>query len=154
MNTISYFLGTDHTRCDDLFAQMELDVTQGKWEAAETACEDFNCAMERHFAMEETVLFITFERASCDKAGPTRVMRMEHGHIRDIIRRVSEAVKLHDADRFFNYAHILRIMLHQHNVKEESVLYVMTDHILSDRCDEIIGKMNEIGTVDAVHYIA
>ncbi len=150
MNTISIFLGTDHTRCDDLLAQMELEVTQQKWESAQTACEDFERAMERHFAMEETVLFIEFEQATGNSAGPTSVMRMEHQHIRDIIRRVSEAVSLRDADNFFGHADTLRIMLHQHNMKEESILYVMTDRVLSDRRAEVIGTMSEIG---AVNYI-
>lgn len=153
MDTISSFMSSDHTRCDELFAQLELIVTQGKWEEAEATCQGFEREMERHFAMEEAVLFVAFEQATGNSAGPTSVMRMEHGHIRDIIAHIREAVGSHDANGFFGHADTLRIMLHQHNMKEESILYVMTDRVLSDRRDEVISAMNELSTVGAVNYI-
>lgn len=152
MHTISDFLGTDHTRCDELFAQLELVVIQTNWDEAKSTCEKFERAMERHFGMEEAVLFVAFEEATGNSAGPTSVMRMEHRHLRDLMRLLSEAVSQHDADAFFGHADTLRIMLHQHNMKEESILYLMTDRILSDRHDEIIGAMRELDPVDNVNY--
>ncbi|OGB23564.1 MAG: hypothetical protein A3I66_11930 [Burkholderiales bacterium RIFCSPLOWO2_02_FULL_57_36] len=153
MNKISDYLGADHARCDDLFEHLELFVNQAKWEDAETAFEKFERAMERHFGMEETVLFVAFEQATGSSAGPTSIMRMEHQHLRDIIGCLSEAVRQHDADDFFGNADTLRIMMHQHNQKEESILYLMTDRVLSDRHDEIISVMRQLGTVGVVDYL-
>lgn len=153
MHTISDFLGTDHTRCDELFAQLELVVIQTKWDEAETLCDAFKRGMERHFGMEEAVLFVAFEEATGNSAGPTSVMRLEHRHLRDLIRLLSEAVSRHDAEAFFGHADTLRIMMHQHNMKEESILYLMTDRILSERRDEIVDAMRELDPVDIVNYI-
>ena len=153
MDTISDYLGTDHTRCDALFEQLELVVGQAKWSDAETALQGFEQAMERHFGMEEAVLFVAFEQATGNSAGPTSVMRMEHRHLRDIISRLSQAVAQQDAEDFFGHADTLRIMMHQHNQKEESILYLMTDRVLSDRRDEIISAMNELNTVGTINYI-
>lgn len=152
MHTISDFLGTDHTRCDELFAQLEHVVIQAKWEEAQTACESFKRAMERHFGMEEAVLFVAFEQATGNSAGPTSVMRMEHRQLRDLTSLLSEAVSQHDADAFYGHADTLRIMMHQHNLKEESILYLMTDRILSDRRDEIIDAMRELVPVHIANY--
>lgn len=149
MHTISDFMGTDHTRCDELFAQLELVVIHAKWDEAEAACKDFERAMDRHFSMEEAVLFVAFEETTGNSMGPTSVMRMEHRHLRDLIKLLSDAVARHDADSFFGHADTLRIMMHQHNMKEESILYLMTDRILSNRRDEIIGEMRGL---DSVNY--
>ena len=48
--------------------------------------------MERHFQMEETVLFPTFEeiRGMCQVR--TQVMRMEHQQMRNLLARMSEAL--------------------------------------------------------------
>ena len=153
MDTISEYLGTDHTRCDELFAQLELGVTQGKWEEAAVAFQYFDRAMERHFGMEEAVLFVAFEEATGSSAGPTSVMRMEHQHLRSITERIADAVKQRDADDFFGHADTLRIMMHQHNMKEESILYLMTDRVLSDRRNDIIDTMDQHGSVDVINYI-
>lgn len=152
MHSISDFLGADHARCDELFAQLELIVIQAKWEEAEATSDNFKQAMERHFGMEEAVLFASFEQTTGNSTGPTSVMRMEHRHLRDLISRLSEAVSQHNADDFFGHADTLRIMLHQHNMKEESILYPMTDQVLSDRRDEIIEAMRELDAADNVNY--
>lgn len=153
METISNYLGTDHTRCDESFAQLEASVSNGKWEDAEAAFRYFNDAMERHFRMEEKVLFTAFEQATGNTAGPTSVMRMEHQHLRSIISSVSDAIGKRDTDEFFAHADTLRIMMHQHNLKEESILYLMVDRVLSARCNAIIGAMNEVGADAVTNHI-
>lgn len=151
MDTISRYLSADHARCDALFAQLETSVGAGHWKQAETEAECFQQALERHFRMEESVLFPVFEQATDNRNGPTGVMRTEHQHIRIILSRLSEAVGQRDADDFFGHADTLRIMTHQHNLKEESILYVMTDRVLAGRQDQIIDAMSAAGEAEVLN---
>ena len=153
MNTISDYLGTDHTRCDAFFAQLELAVTEGEWDDAGSDFKNFERAMARHFRKEEELLFVAFEKTTGNSAGPTSVMRIEHQHLRAIMSRMCEAVVQHDADEFFGHADTLRIMMHQHNMKEESILYLMSDRVLAERRDEIVDAMKEIDATDQVGIV-
>lgn len=144
MDTISGYLGADHTRCDNLFAQLEACVGAGKWNQADSDLERFDQSLERHFGMEEDILFPAFEQATNSTAGPTAMMRKEHALIREIVSRVARAIDLRDANDFFDHADTLRIMTQQHNLKEEGILYGMTDRILAGRQDEIIEAMRAV----------
>ena len=57
METISRYLGSDHKRCDEFFAQAETAVAATLWTNAEEATNAFAEALEQHFAMEEQVFF-------------------------------------------------------------------------------------------------
>ena len=144
METITDYLGSDHKRCDELFANAETCVGDDRWTDAEKLLNSFNDALEHHFAMEEKVLFLAFEQAIGSSEGPTAVMRMEHRQIRSILTMLQEALGKRDADAFFGSSETLNTMLQQHNMKEESILYLMTDRVLSGRQDEIIGAMRNI----------
>ncbi|RZI42777.1 hemerythrin domain-containing protein [Herbaspirillum sp. HC18] len=144
MRTITGFLGNDHKRCDELFAQTETCVSENRWPDAQSELNTFAEALEHHLAMEEKVLFPEFENATGNNMGPTRVMRMEHEQLRSILTVLREALDQRDAEAFFGYAETFNTMIQQHNMKEESILYVMTDNILAGRQDEVINAMNEI----------
>jgi hemerythrin-like domain-containing protein len=144
MNTITSYLGSDHKRCDDLFADTETCVADQRWPDAENLLKGFNDALEHHFSMEEKVLFLAFEQAIGSSEGPTAVMRMEHKQIRAILAMLHEALGERNADAFFGCSETLNTMLQQHNMKEESILYLMSDRMLSGRQDEIIGAMRDI----------
>lgn len=153
MDTISRYLGADHTRCDALFEELEASVSATEWQQAETRFACFHQALERHFGMEEGVLFPAFEQAIGSSAGPTGVMRMEHQHVRGIVSRVSYAVEQRDANDFFDHADTLRIMVQQHNLKEESILYGMVDRALSGRQGQIIDAMATIAPLNVGNAI-
>ncbi len=145
METISRYLGTDHKRCDDFFAQAETAVAGTLWTNAEQAMSTFCAALEQHFAMEEQVLFPEFEQAVGSTQGPTAVMRMEHQQMRDILSALNACLSKHDADGFLGYSETLNTLMQQHNMKEESILYLMTDRVLNGRQEAIIGAMRDIG---------
>ena len=155
MDTIGSYMGADHARCDALLEQLEARASAGKWVQAETDFRRFEQLIERHFGMEENILFPAFEQATLNSTGPTSVMRMEHGHIRGIISRMASAVQQRDTDDLFGHADTLRIMVQQHNLKEESILYLMADRVLADRRQELIDAMDvlvamaEINAIDA-----
>lgn len=150
MGTILGYMESDHKRCDALFAQLETSIDQKQWDQAMSDMRGFNRALERHLAMEEGVLFPAFEETTGSSAGPTSVMRNEHQYIREIVSRLTDAVEQRDADDFFGHADTLRIMMQQHNLKEESMLYVMADRILSGRQDEIIDAMAALEMINAL----
>lgn len=150
MNTISSYLGSDHKRCDALFAQVEVDIEKGNWEQAETTFQSFSQALERHLRMEENILFPAFEETIGSSDGPTSVMRKEHQHIRAIAGRLNDAVGERNMIDFFDHDDTLRILMEQHNLKEETILYLMTDRVLSGRQSEIIGAMDEVVVMTAI----
>lgn len=144
METISRYLGTDHKRCDEFFAQAETAVAATLWTNAEQAMSAFCEALELHFAMEEQVLFPEFEEAVGSNEGPTAVMRMEHRQMREILSMLNDCLARHDVDGFLGYSETLNTLMQQHNMKEEGILYLMTDRVLDGRQDDIIGAMGEI----------
>ncbi|HJV50973.1 MAG TPA: hemerythrin domain-containing protein [Noviherbaspirillum sp.] len=144
MNTIATYLGSDHQRCDEYFIQAETHVSNNEWEQAATCLGQFVEALERHFAMEEKVMFLEFEKATGSSAGPTAVMRMEHQQLRAIVALLREALEARDADAYLGHSDTLNTMMQQHNMKEESVLYLMADRVLSGQQEAIIGAMTGI----------
>lgn len=146
MTTISSYLTSDHKRCDDVFIETETCVNASQWGRAESCFEQFRDALERHFAMEEEVLFHAFETVTGNSAGPTAVMRNEHQQIRSMTQLLLDALKQRDTDAFLGRFDTLNILMQQHNLKEESVLYVMTDRLLSGQHDRIIHAMSDMPT--------
>lgn len=144
MTTFTEYMSIDHKHCDDVFAALERNVSEGKWETAALAFKEFNGAMQLHFAMEEDILFPAFEQATGHRGGPTAVMRDEHRQMREIIDELQQALQQADADNFAGVAETLNIMLQQHNMKEEGILYPMADRTLQDDRDSILNAMSKI----------
>ena len=153
MTTISNFLAADHVYCDVLFDTLESLVAQKMWGPANTALDLFNHFLTLHFSMEEDVLFPEFEKATGNSTGPTSVMRLDHQHLRGIISRLLDAITQHDVSDFFDHADTLRIMLQQHNLKEESILYLMADRILSADQEKIIDTMRTVALSDDIRTL-
>lgn len=125
-----------HQQCDTLFARAEHAAEQGDWTACAAAFEDFAAQIERHFGTEEDVLFPAFETATGMRNGPTQMMRMEHGQMRGLIGQMRATLAARDAEGFGGGAETLLILMQQHNIKEENILYPLCDRAL----DEAIGQ--------------
>ncbi len=149
MATITEYMSQEHRYCDDLFVQMERAVQKNQWEEAEKAFGEFHGAMQRHLTMEETILFPAFEVATGMAMGPTRVMREEHLQILSLIGNICEALEARNISDFEGHAETLNTMLQQHNIKEESMLYPMSDRALSGKRQEILDAMHHITAVIA-----
>ncbi|GAB2180458.1 hemerythrin domain-containing protein [Denitratisoma sp. agr-D3] len=128
--TTSQTLQRHHQHCDTLFAIAEATVADGEWERAEAAQEAFCLELERHFQCEEEELFPAFEAATGMTQGPTRVMRLEHGQMRDLLGQMNQALTAQDAAAFADAAETLLILMQQHNMKEENILYPLFDQRL------------------------
>ena len=142
MTTISHVMHNDHQRCDELFATAEESVNDGRWSEAGGAFTAFRDATLHHFAMEEEALFPAFEEVTGNTMGPTQMMRYEHQQMRALIDQMGEGIDAEDGDRYLGASETLLMMMQQHNLKEEQILYPMTEQALGDGQGAVIERMN------------
>jgi hemerythrin-like domain-containing protein len=141
MTTIRSFMTDDHRRCDDLFAEAEQAVGKGNFELARAAFGHFQSAMLAHFNTEEKTLFPTFEAKTGMSMGPTQVMRMEHVQIRSLMDDAVDALKTGNSEDYLGLADTLIIMMQQHNMKEENILYPMCDQHLTAELPAVLERL-------------
>jgi hemerythrin-like domain-containing protein len=144
MNTILDFLGSDHRACDDLFAAAEEAVAGKNWNGARNLFGQFHQAMNRHFAMEEEVLFPGFETKTGNTMGPTQVMRMEHEQMRALMHDMETAVTAGNDAEYLGLSETLNMIMQQHNLKEENMLYPMSDRALAEEREAILRGMDAV----------
>ena len=150
MTTISDFLKNDHLHCDQLLRQTESSVNHGLWPEANAHFELFQHALERHITMEETIIFPALEHAFQNAAVPTSVMRREHVTIRVIRQRLHNALVRRNHVAFFDHADTLQLTLHQHNEKEENILYSIVDRLIGRKTGDILSAMASFGTLSGM----
>lgn len=138
--TLSGLFSQHHRHCDEAFAAAEKAVSGGDWGAAETAFDTFSTGLLAHFAAEEELLFPAFEAASGMTGGPTSVMRHEHVQMRGLLANARQALADRDADAFLGETDTLLILMEQHNLKEEGILYPMCDAHLAPRAAELLER--------------
>lgn len=119
-----------HKHCDAIFADAEDACANGDWAAGEKAFALLLNQLEAHFTTEEELLFPAFESATGMTSGPTEVMRGEHRQMRDLLTQMGGALAARDNDAFGGIAETLLILMQQHNMKEENILYPMCDNAL------------------------
>lgn len=143
MESFNRFMGDDHRACDDLFVDAENAAHAGDWGSCRSAWTRFSAALLHHFTMEETVLFPAFERATGMARGPTEVMRQEHAQMRELLVRLEQALSAEDSAAFLGNSETLLVLMQQHNLKEENVLYPMADRVLAGERDALLETMRE-----------
>ncbi|MQY50965.1 hemerythrin domain-containing protein [Rhodocyclus gracilis] len=143
MTQIRDFLTGDHRHCDALFAAVEAALADEDKARAAAAFSAFNEAILAHFAAEESLLFPAFEAATGMCEGPTAVMRGEHRQMRDLLASAAAALAAGNSDDYLGDAETLLILMQQHNVKEESILYPMCDRQLGVGGETLVGALRE-----------
>ena len=144
MAVITQFLADEHHCCDERFAAVEEAAQTGDPAGCRQRFQQFQAAMEDHFQREEKVLFPAFEQATGNAMGPTRVMRLEHQHMRQALAEMEQALAGNDLDDFLGQAETLLILIQQHNIKEEQMLYPMCDQALGAAADSVIQDMRDL----------
>lgn len=144
MVTLVDYMSDDHGHCDDFFAEAENAVSSGDWAKAGSSFDTFRKTMARHFVLEEVILFPLFETRTGMTAGPTMVMRDEHGQMNGVLDAMSSAVASRDADTYLGYAETLLMLMRQHNIKEEQILYPMMDDVFGDEKTALIERMGKV----------
>ena len=140
MTAINEFMTAHHKHCDELFIQAEAAVEKELWDEASEKWKLFSAELEKHFQREEGVLFPEFESATGMTAGPTQMMRMEHQQMRAIVMEMDNSCENKDKLGYMGLSETLMVTMQQHNMKEEQILYPMTDNSIAD-ADGIINEM-------------
>ena len=131
MTTLSELFTAHHKHCDDAWADAENAAASGDWAKATAAFDAFTRGLNGHFAAEEEALFPAFEAATGMQGGPPQMMRMEHQQMRQLLDAMQRAVEAKDADAFTGAGETLLVLMQQHNMKEEHILYPMCDASLA-----------------------
>ena len=143
--SITDYLTAEHRECDHYYAEAEKAVSNGEWEKAKDMFSNFKKATLLHFKKEEEILFPEFETTTGMVAGPTQVMRHEHNQARELVKKLEEALEKQDKSAFLSIGESLMILIQQHNMKEEQILYPMSDQNLEG--NELVKRMKELDEV-------
>jgi len=140
MATINSLMTAGHRTCDRYFAAAEAAVAAADWPGAVDAWSHFSRILDKHMTgLEEALLFPAFE-AVHGPAGPTQVMRMEHVQIRTLMEQAGTALAARDTQVFLGLAETLLLLIQQHNMKEEQILYPLMDQSMANAVD-LVGKL-------------
>lgn len=144
MMSIFEFMRDDHRACDHHFSDAENALAAKQIDKAKEHFETFYTLTNHHFDMEERELFITFEKRTGMMGGPTQMMRYEHQQLRSQLEAMKKAIESGNNDDFFGMAEGFMIMLQQHNMKEEQMLYPMIDRALGTDAELMIQTLKEM----------
>jgi iron-sulfur cluster repair protein YtfE (RIC family) len=129
---ITAYLSHDHQRLDALLSSARAEVLAGLYLEAGHSFTAFEAGLVRHMHLEEALVFPLFELKTGLTSGPTGVMREEHGQIRRALGLMRDGLDRADLGAFRAGARFLDEVMPGHDAKEESVLYPMTDRVLTD----------------------
>ena len=135
--TVSGFMQQNHRQCDELFAAAEEAVANGDWEVAAKGWQAFSSVLDAHITtLEEGQLFPAIEAVN-GPMGPTMVMRGEHEQMRVLISQMDAALAVKDQQQFLGLAETLMMLMQQHNMKEENILYPMMDQCIPEEAAKL-----------------
>jgi hemerythrin-like domain-containing protein len=136
--SLSGFFEQDHRDCDARWVDVEELLDASDIEAARVAWQKYEASMQRHIAMEEEVIFPAFDaKSGMGGGGPVAVMKMEHQQMRGLLEQIGEAIEAGKGQLALDIGDTLLMLIQQHNVKEEGMLYPMAENLLSGDWDEL-----------------
>ncbi len=144
MPLISDYMNKDHRYCDDVFARAEDRAAAGDYVGLERDGGTFLRRIERHIELEETLLFPAFEEKTGMASGPTETMRAEHEEMRGMFVQMRAASGAKDARQYLGTAETLHMLLQQHNMKEETMMYPMLDQALGEDARSLLTQLESM----------
>jgi iron-sulfur cluster repair protein YtfE (RIC family) len=132
MDDLTRSFTAHHKHCDRQFAELERAFAAADWGTADAHFRQLQDDLQRHLAAEEEILFPAFEKVTGHAQGPTRVMCMEHDQMRELLQEMSQALAAKDSAALPGIAETLLILMQQHNLKEEQILYPMLDEMVTE----------------------
>jgi hemerythrin-like domain-containing protein len=142
MPNITSIMTEDHRDCDDAFVDFENMISQLNWVKLDRYWKEFSIKLNTHFEKEEKVLFPAFEEATGMTQGPTMVMRSEHKQMQQLMLEIEQSIGNQDSQQCQAISETLMMMMQQHNMKEEQMLYPMTDQHLQS--EEVVASMQSV----------
>jgi len=142
LRTVHDALSWDHDRLDALEDGAFAAHNRGEASEAQVLYSAFAFGLRRHIRFEEEILFPEFEIWAGDSTmGPTAVMRQEHQEILSLLARLEGAWK-EAPTQVESFRQSLRALLADHNLKEEEIVYPVTDRVLSaGQRDALVGRI-------------
>ena len=140
MTSIPQYMTEKHRECDDIFTEAESSVAAKNWPLAVKQWQAFCDELALHLAAEEIILFPQFEQATGMTSGPTYVMRSEHEQMRALISDLDKALASENKDQFLGLSETLMVLMQQHNMKEEMMLYPMTEQNIPE-AEKVAGDL-------------
>jgi iron-sulfur cluster repair protein YtfE (RIC family) len=128
-----------HRQCDDELNRCEGALLKADLTLAARHFSLFSEELDAHFSLEENTLFPAFEQATGMMNGPTAVMRSEHAEIRHLRDEVAVAIDTSEPGQALAVIDTLNVLLQQHNVKEENMLYPMCAGQIA-HLDSVLGR--------------
>lgn len=145
--TVMGYLSADHRRLDGVMEECRSLSAAGDMKGAAIRFVEFRAGLLRHIGIEEELLFPEFEAATgLSEGGPTGVMRHEHLEIRRLMELIDELFRgpSPSPTEFESLRSAVVSLLHEHNLKEERILYPMTDRMVPpSQRDALVKKMVE-----------
>lgn len=126
-----------HQECDDQLSRCEAALHKGDMASAGRNFRLFNEQLDGHFTLEENKLFPALEQATGMVNGPTSVMRSEHAEIRNLRDEAYAAIEANQPEAALAAIDTLNVLIQQHNVKEENILYPMCGGSIPDLEDKL-----------------
>jgi iron-sulfur cluster repair protein YtfE (RIC family) len=133
MTAITDTFTEDHHRCDRLLAAAEASADGSDWSAIAAAAAALVTAMDRHFALEEDIVFPALAQVFFVAENPIEIMCSEHAQMRQLLAEIGEAVDARDKNALLGILETLHFLVQQHNYKEEGIIYPMADGALPER---------------------
>jgi iron-sulfur cluster repair protein YtfE (RIC family) len=144
MTAITDTFTEDHHRCDRLLAAAEASTGGSDWSAIGAAATALVTAMDRHFALEEEIVFPALAQVFFVAENPIEIMCSEHAQMRQLLAEIGEAVDARDKHALLGILETLHFLVQQHNYKEEGIIYPMADGALPERASEMAAMMADV----------
>ncbi|MBU6443074.1 MAG: hemerythrin domain-containing protein [Alphaproteobacteria bacterium] len=144
MAGIHEYMSRHHELCDGIFGRAKKAATGNDWAGTERDCKAFLQQINQHIDAEENLLFPAFEDKTGMTGGPTQVMRMEHAQLRELFEEMLAAIGGKEADRYLRNADLVAALLHEHNMKEENILYPMLDNLLGAEAAGLLAQVEDM----------
>lgn len=136
--SISSLMTHDHRNCDQAIEEIEHLASIKDFNESLNAFTKWQDVNLTHFNIEEEYLFPETANALGMKIPPIMVMEMEHLQIKKCFNEIEFALRHEDMEKFQQLIETCLIMIQQHNMKEEQILYPIIDKALFNKQDELI----------------
>jgi hemerythrin-like domain-containing protein len=124
-------LSAQHQHVLARLAAMEVETANGNASHLAPFAAYLEDEVARHFALEEQALFPLLARHLSLTQGPLAVMNAEHASFRDLLARLTDALRAGDRAAQLADAAALIELLRGHIAKEDSVLFPMAARLLN-----------------------
>jgi iron-sulfur cluster repair protein YtfE (RIC family) len=132
----------NHRSCDDLWAHVETAVDKGIEAEIISATVQFVAETKRHLQIEEELLFPMLGQATgMGSSGPVGVMLAEHEQMKRLLNLMEEMGHKGDGELVLDLGDTLLLLTQQHNMKEEQILYPMSEEALSGQWPELHARL-------------